>query len=80
MTPESGLDEDEVQEAVALIRRAAPGIYTLPKLYGPLWDGKASPTAFGTRFKASVDAGQLAGISFRGKSSANHARYEVHAC
>ena len=77
MTTEYGLNEDELLEAQALIRNAAPGKYTLRKLYGPLWTTKV-PTTFGDLFIESVRSGRLSGISFVRKKSNNSSEYEVH--
>ena len=77
MTPEFGLDEDELKEAAEVIRRSPPGTYKLRKLYGDLWIMKRSPTTFGIRFRASVDSERLKGIIFRDTTKSNHNRYDV---
>jgi hypothetical protein len=76
---EFGLSADEIAEAERVIRRAPADLYTLVKLYGADWDTKRSPTTFGARFKASVVAGRLSGISLHPhKTGANAIQYLVH--
>ncbi|VTO19759.1 hypothetical protein [Brevundimonas vancanneytii] len=79
MPEEFVLDPDEVAEAGRIIRGTPPGLYTLAKLYGAEWDMKLSPTTFGARFKASVVAGRLGGISLHPeKTGANALQYRVY--
>ena len=73
------LDEVELADAAEVVRGAMPGTYTLKQLYGPRWKAIASPTTFGMRFKASVEAGRLQGIELRAqKTSSNAICYTVY--
>lgn len=73
------LTPEEFAEAQQIILTTRPGRYTLPKLYGSAWLSKLSPTTFGARFKATVRAGRLGGISLLpSKTGANHLQYLVH--
>lgn len=72
------LNQDELSEATEIIRKAPAGTYTLKKLYGPVWNKIESPTNFGGRFKASVEAGRLAKVELQAeKTGSNAARYIV---
>lgn len=73
------LSDEELREAEDVVRRCAPGVYTLAKLYGPGWAAKDSPTTFGGRFKAAVTAGRLRGVTVHPeKTGANAVQYVVH--
>jgi hypothetical protein len=79
MAKEFKLSNEELQEAAVVVRRSPLGVYTLANLYGSLWRTKVSPTNFGSRFKASVIAGQVAGITvLPQKTGANAVQYQVH--
>lgn len=79
MSEDFGLNRDEIAEAERVIRRAPAGLYTLVKLYGADRNSKLSPTTFGSRFKASVAAGQLSGITlYPHKTGSNALQYLVH--
>ena len=49
-----GLTTGEQKQAQEFIDQAAPGRYTLKKLYGKTWRIISSPTNFGERFAASL--------------------------
>lgn len=67
------LDEVELADAAEIVRGAAPGTYTLKQLYGARWRAIESPTIFGMRFKASVDAGRLQGVVLHPQKTATNA-------
>ena len=72
--------DEELREAAALIQRWPSGIYTAPDLYGPIWDTKPTPKAFGRRFKAAVAGGRLTGITVHPiRTGDNKTQYEVHS-
>ena len=72
------LTRDELETAQKVIDVAMPGVYTLKKLYGKGWDKEFSPTTFGTRFKKSVEEGQLSSIALHDKKTgANAVQYTV---
>ena len=73
------LSPDELREAEKVIRRAGPGLYTLPEIYGSDWHTKVSPTTFGRRFKAAVAAERLSGITLHPeRTTTNKTQYLVH--
>jgi hypothetical protein len=76
---EFGLSDAELVEAATVISKAMPGIYTARQLYGePRWTAKESPTKFGERLKATIEAGHLAGIEiYPDKTGSNAIRYVV---
>jgi hypothetical protein len=71
------LNAGELKTAQQLIDKSAPRTTTLRKLYGNAWTFMESPTDFGTRFRASVAAGELRDIGHVGKNSANALLYSI---
>jgi len=70
--------EEELAEAAALVSQVLPGVYTAKQVYGPRWKEKESPTDFGLRLKAAVEAGHLTGIEVHPqKTGSNAIRYIV---
>lgn len=67
------LDEVELVDAVEVVQGTRPGTYTLKQLYGARWKAIESPTNFGMRFKASVEAGRLQGIELHPQKTATNA-------
>ena len=53
------LNSAEISKAQEIIGKKQRGIYELKDLYGPLWSRVDSPTAFGKRFKKTVETGLL---------------------
>ena len=73
------LTEKEIIEATALVHGHAPGTFELKQIYGPKWETISSPTTFGKRFKAAVEAGLIRGIqlSRERRKSDNHHTYTI---
>ena len=71
------LTERELFQAQHLISNCRPGIYELKAIFDDAWDRVPSPTEYGLRFKATVNAGLLMGIRHVGVRSDNHNLYEI---
>lgn len=72
------LTEQELATAKAVLAKTPSGQYKLKKLYGDLWNNNKPVTTFGKRFKESVLAGHLQGVSPVEKDGDNAWFYNVN--
>lgn len=72
------LNPAEISKAQEIISRNQPGIYELKDLYGSLWSSVDGPTAFGKRFKETVQTGLLQQIKLlTPPKTNNYNTYEI---
>ncbi len=71
------LNDEDKEVAQALINKLSSGVYECKEIYGSLWKGVKNHTNFGVKFKATVVAGKLVGISLGERKSNNHQTYYV---
>jgi uncharacterized protein DUF1413 len=73
------LTKEEIAQAVAIVRVHSHGTFELRQIYGAKWEAISSPTTFGKRFKATVEAGLIPGIhvSQQRRRSDNHHTYTI---
>ena len=67
----------EIGQAQALIEKLPAGVYVIKEIYGDQWNSVSSPTSFGAKFKATVEAGLLTGIQVGKLKSDNHRKYTI---
>jgi len=71
------LSSEEIAQAQEIINKCPSGTYVLTKLYGEEWADVKSPTTFGRKFRATVDAGHLKRIKYFDCKTNNHIIYEI---
>lgn len=69
----------ELQLAIVdeVLRGRAPGLYTLPQLFGLEWQHQRRPSAYGRWFKASVLHDDVPGVRWVRKRSDRRQEYEL---
>ena len=71
------LDDIELKLAKTIISKTASGTYELKDIYLERW-ALVTPTSFGKKFKASVEAGHINNISLvNNPKSNNHHTYII---
>ncbi len=71
------LDQDELKLVEEIRLTAVDGLYRLSELFGEAWVFIIHKTSFGIRFKRTVEAGLIPGVTLYAKTVENHRVYLV---
>ena len=70
-------NKEALADAMKIVRKAAPGRYTLKQLYGDEWQWVYRPRYYGRWFRAAVRRDDLPGVRWVRKRSDKSHEYEV---